>query len=76
MALIVGFLAAKGVKAGKKGLVFVYMAISVAAPVCFFVMEPRLLIMLVCGIGFILFVPAILSLIAGSKLLQAAAISE
>ncbi len=76
VALIVGFLAAKGVKAGKKGLVFVYMAISVAAPVCFFVMEPRLLIMLVCGIGFILFVPAILSLIAGSKLLQAAAISE
>lgn len=75
-ALIVGLLAAKGAKAGKKSLVFAYMAISVAAPVCLFVIEPRVLIMLACGIGIILFVPAILNLIAGSKLLQAAAISE
>ena len=75
-ALIVGFLAAKGAKAGKKGLIIAYMVISVSAPVCIFVVEPRILITLACGIGFILFVPAILNLIAGSKLLQAAAVSE
>ena len=74
--LILELFASKGAKKGKKGLTFVFMAVSVLAPVLLFAIDPTVLVLLACGIGFILFVPAILNLVAGAKLLQAAAINE
>ena len=75
-AMAVGFFAARGAKKNKKGLVFLFMALWLLPAVALGVIFPQAVVLLFCGIGLILFVPAILGLIAGGKLLQAANIRE
>lgn len=75
-AMAVGFFAARGAKKNKKGLVFLFMALWLLPAVALGVIFPQAIVLLFCGIGLILFVPAILGLIAGGKLLQAANIRE
>lgn len=75
-ALILGILAAKKAKQGQKFLIYTYMLSSLAGPLCAFAIYPNFLIMFICGIGLFLLVPPVLQMIAGGKLLQAAAISE
>lgn len=76
VAMVMGFFAARGAKKNKKGLVFLFMALWVLPAVALGVFFPQAVVLLFCGIGLILFVPAILGLIAGGKLLQAANIRE
>lgn len=76
VAMAVGFFAARGAKKNKKGLVFLFMALWLLPAVALGVIFPQAIVLLFCGIGLILFVPAILGLIAGGKLLQAANIRE
>ena len=75
-AMVMGFFAARGAKKNKKGLVFLFMALWLLPAVALGVIFPQAIVLLFCGIGLILFVPAILGLIAGGKLLQAANIRE
>lgn len=76
VAMVMGFAAAKGAKKGKKGLAILFMILWVLPAVALGVIFPQAIVLLFCGIGLILFVPAILGLIAGGKLLQAANIRE
>lgn len=75
-AMVMGFAAAKGAKKEKKGLAILFMILWVLPAVALGVFFPQAVVLLFCGIGLILFVPAILGLIAGGKLLQAANIRE
>lgn len=74
--LVLGMIAARQIKKGKRTLTYIYMILAVGTPICTFIMCPEFIALLFCGIGLILFVPTILQLRAGTKLLKAAAISE
>ena len=76
VAMAGGVFAPPGGQKKKKGLVFLFMALWLLPAVALGVIFPQAVVLLFCGIGLILFVPAILGLIAGGKLLQAANIRE
>lgn len=75
-ALVLGLVAGRQAKKGKKGLTIAFMCVSVLGPVALFLRQPEVIVLLICGIGLILLIPTILNLIAGAKLLQAAGIHE
>lgn len=60
-----------GRKAKKKSLVYVYMLIAIVMQLTIYFLYPDLIVLLVCGFGFIWLVPLILEIIASVKFFQA-----
>ena len=75
-SMVLGLIGARQARAGKKPLTIASMVLTVAGPAAAVILQPLFIVGLVCGVGLIMLVPPILQLIAGGKLLQAAAIHD
>ena len=75
-SMVLGLIGARQARAGKKPLIIASMVLAVAGPAAAVILQPLFIVGLVCGVGLIMLVPPILQLIAGGKLLQAAAIHD